>query len=297
LIERITIVGFQKHAKRTIILSAGVTTVCGSNGAGKSSVLRALKWAMLNRPNGSSYIKWGAESASVSVVIDGVKVRRFRDRVNNCYVVGTERYDAVANGVPDAVQAVLNVGDVNFQSQHSASFWFSDSPGQVAAALNRIVNLQSIDATLAHLNNASKRLKVAVELAESARDDATKQADALAWVEQADAEYRFIEQRQEDIDAKASRIASLASLIEHATELSARADDASRAKADALKLIRRIDAHAALSERVESLCRLTESLRTHEANVERYRRERGRLEKSLQEAESKRCPTCGNLAS
>jgi hypothetical protein len=233
----------------------------------------------------------------VSVVIDGVKVRRYRSKSENCYVVGTERYDAVANGVPDAVQAVLNVGDVNFQSQHAASFWFSDSPGAVAAALNRIVSLDSIDRTLASLNNTSKRLKVAVELAEQSRDDANKQADALAWVEQADAEYRIIEQQQADIDAKASRIAALASLITHATELSARADDASRAKSDALKLIRRLDTHAALSERTETLCRLTESLRTHEANVERYRRERGRLEKILQEAESKRCPTCGNLAS
>lgn len=296
MIDRITIRNFQRHARLTINLSPGVTTLTGTNGRGKSSVLRALRWVCLNRPNGSSYIRWGADAASVSVVIDGVKVRRFRDKSNNCYVVGTERYDAVANGVPDAVAAALNVSDVNFQGQHAASFWFSDSPGVVAAALNRIVNLQSIDATLALLNNASKRLKVAVELAEQARDDANKQADALAWVEQADAEYRLIEQHQADIDAKASRIASLAPLLSHADELSRIADDALRAKSDALKLIRRLDAHAALIERVESLCRLTESLKTHEENVERYRRDRGQLEAQLQEAESKRCPTCGSLA-
>jgi exonuclease SbcC len=179
MLERLEIVNYQTHERRRLVLDPHVTTIVGASDAGKSAILRALRWVCTNRPIGTEHIRWGAEHCRVSLWVDGQLVRRVRGPNTNEYSLGPKTFKAFGNDVPPAIVNLLNVGPVNWQGQYDAPFWFSETPGEVSRNLNNIVNLGIIDDTLAYLANALRRATTAEEIA--AERVATARATKRRW--------------------------------------------------------------------------------------------------------------------
>ena len=55
MINTLQIEGFQSHDSTEIELSKGVNVIIGSSDSGKSSIIRACKWAFQNRPQSDSF--------------------------------------------------------------------------------------------------------------------------------------------------------------------------------------------------------------------------------------------------
>ena len=51
MIKSIHVVGFQSHADSTIEFDPGVNVLIGQSDSGKTAVVRALDWALNNRPH------------------------------------------------------------------------------------------------------------------------------------------------------------------------------------------------------------------------------------------------------
>ncbi len=70
MLERLH-VRYQAHDPFALDFDPLVTVLIGPSDAGKSSLLRALRWLATNRPEGDSFVPWGGTKASAVLTLDG----------------------------------------------------------------------------------------------------------------------------------------------------------------------------------------------------------------------------------
>ena len=184
MITKMVLQNFQSHKNTTINLTEGLNSFQGASSQGKSSIIRGLRWAVFNRPSGTSFINRdafndkGKQVAPCSVTLytdDGCIVERYRDANKNSYTVGNVKLKAVRTDVPEEVSKALNLDDINFQFQMDSPFMLTETAGEVARMLNRVVKLDNIDTTLKQINTYSRRLNTQKDQFKYVIDDLEKQ--------------------------------------------------------------------------------------------------------------------------
>ena len=161
MIHELTLEHFQSHANVTLELHPGVNAIIGPSNSGKSAILRALFWAVCNRPRGEAFVShWnrtakGAIKGKTVVALDlgGVHLRRERTKDFNGYRIEevdapNKTLEAIRTEVPPEVTRMLGMSEVNIQRQLDAPFLLSESPPEVARFFNRIIRLDLIDVLL-----------------------------------------------------------------------------------------------------------------------------------------------------
>lgn len=208
--NRIELHNFQAHKNLTLDLEK-ITSIVGPSDTGKSAIIRAVRWVALNKPSGESMIRHGAKRAAVSITLEGVNgettVTRRRGAGVNAYHVNDTKLTAIGAGVPDEVKNTLRLGDINFQSQHDAPFWFADSAGQITRNLNRLAELEAADKALGYLNG-------------QIRNAATKEAAYLNALVEAEERLKLYK----DSERAGSELRQLQKLSEELRKCNARAD-------------------------------------------------------------------------
>lgn len=239
MLEQIKIQNFQSHAKLAIDFGPGITTIVGPSDVGKSAVLRALWWVAANHPSGEAFVRHGARGATVRVVVDGHTIARRRGVEVNTYELDGTELKAFGSGVPDVVAEVFNLGPDNFQGQHDAPYWFSETAGQVSRNLNAIIDLGIIDdalgAMVGRLNHARTGADVALERLGTSK----ARREETAWAAKADADYDNLEDLGSTAHRARVRHETLRVVIGHAQSYEAlreRATDANLAARNLLKL-------------------------------------------------------------
>jgi DNA repair exonuclease SbcCD ATPase subunit len=153
----------------------------------------------------------------VKLWVDGnVVTRRRGSSKENDYELNGDEFKAFGRGVPEPIAAALNIGDISWQGQHDAAYWFGDSPGEVSRQLNAIVDLGIIDSTLAEVARARTRAKTRMDLSEDELDRAKSEYDGLRWAG------RF----GEDVEALATSADALAKARSRAEGLEEKVDAA-----------------------------------------------------------------------
>jgi predicted ATP-dependent endonuclease of OLD family len=62
-----------------------ITTIVGDNEAGKTTVIRALRWITHNRPSGEGFHTIGKHKTRVKVFLDGRFATRTKSKTRNTY--------------------------------------------------------------------------------------------------------------------------------------------------------------------------------------------------------------------
>lgn len=192
MILSIQIQNFQSHDDSTLEFHPGVNSIIGSSDCGKSAILRALFWAINNRPLGVSFVShWNRnpktkdpiKETSVSIKKPELPVlKRFKDKDSNGYMIGTKKLEAISTDIPADVQKYFNFTDVNIQRQMDPPFLLSASTGDVAKFLNKIINLELIDTVLAEAELRRRRAKTNVEELTKQKDRLEEQLQGFSWV-------------------------------------------------------------------------------------------------------------------
>jgi len=146
-ISELSVSDFSTHHKAKIELGP-ITVITGPSDSGKSALVTALLWCVTNTPRGTSFIRHGADTASVRVTVNGATVTRTRGKTVNAYHVvgesaGEREFVAMGAEVPDAVRAMLNIGPNNIQRQMDGPFWLSLTPGALAGEIQAVVDLRA----------------------------------------------------------------------------------------------------------------------------------------------------------
>lgn len=183
MIDSIRIKNFQGHGALTLDFTPGINTLVGDSDAGKSTVLRAIKWVAQNRPAGDENTKHGETDCRVMLTSQGHEVTRIRTPTENGYKLNDRpKYLAIGQAVPPDVTQALQLADVNFQAQSDGWFWFSLNAGERSRELNKVVDLDSIDIALTKLAGIANKRKTAVEVAQDRSKAATVALEALNHV-------------------------------------------------------------------------------------------------------------------
>src|SRR5437016_5078678 len=136
MLEYVDIRNFQIHKSFEVELDPRITVLVGDNDSGKSALVRALQWLMLNSIRGDSCISWDAKGCFLGLAVDGHWLCRRRGPGTNYYRLDGEIINVPGTSVPDPVARLLNVGPGNFQGQLDPLFWFSLTAGQIGRELN-----------------------------------------------------------------------------------------------------------------------------------------------------------------
>jgi len=160
MLKSMRLVNFQGHADTKVEFGSGDTVIIGSTDSGKSSIFRAFEWVRTNRPLGTSFIRKGESTCKVELEIETksgtVIIERERGPGVNLYTVDGELLEAPGSGVPEKLQELLNMGELNIQTQLDPHFMVLDSPGKAAQTINAVTHLEEADRVIVKLISMGK---------------------------------------------------------------------------------------------------------------------------------------------
>lgn len=171
MIKLVELKNFQSHAHSVLEFHKGMNVIIGQSDSGKTAIIRALRFAIFNKPNGDSFrSNWGGDT-SVSIITNGHMIRRNKTNAVNSYCLDETEFKAFGTDVPEEIVKALNMDDTNVQQQLDAPFLLSETPGNVALHFNKVARLDKIDKGLTNvqreintinkeLDHAEKELKL-----------------------------------------------------------------------------------------------------------------------------------------
>lgn len=166
MLEYIKLHNFQKHKDYYREFNSKVNYLTGVNGAGKSTILRAIMWAACNEGVSSNYIRTyeedgsicSAREVSVEIGVDGHVVKRVYSSSKNEYYVDGLKITGFGKNVPEEVSGIFKMSDLNYSEQFSPLFLLNDSGNSLATELGEVASLEEME-ELADSVNASIRAK------------------------------------------------------------------------------------------------------------------------------------------
>jgi hypothetical protein len=164
-IKAIEVQLFQPHEVTILKPAEGFTVITGSSRAGKTSLVRAIKKAIENKPRGD-FLSWFADDSDESQVAiefdDDSHIVWVKSSRVNSYTVSTldKPLKAIRTDVPEEVSNITRMSSVNIHSQLDPYFMLQPpyTPGEIGRMFNEAVKLEIIDATLTETNKALREI-------------------------------------------------------------------------------------------------------------------------------------------
>lgn len=208
MIREIRLQNFQAHSKLRLAVEPGLNVIIGQTDQGKSTVIRAIRWIALHEPV-TGLVRWGETDMRAGILTDLGPVTRFKDGKKYGYKVCDQEYVACGKDQPKAVQDVLNLTEINFQSQHDSHFLLSLTPGQVAKEINQIVSLADIDKANTWLKSKAAKLATLIQASEDKVSEYKARFDQFADIDDLTERLAALKELRSRIEQAAGQQAAL----------------------------------------------------------------------------------------
>jgi len=156
MLKSIKLKGFQSHKDSEINFSDGFNLIIGASNNGKSAILKAFEWIRTNRPLGKINA-FDKDNISVFIDINGNVIERTKTekstgfyRINNN---DNQKYSVMKGIVPDVISNIMNLTDINVQSQLDQHFLILDTAGIVCSKINELTGLDRVINAISYLKN------------------------------------------------------------------------------------------------------------------------------------------------
>lgn len=167
MLKSLRIERYQSYYDSTFHFSSGVNGIIGISLSGKTAILRALKWALKNRPSGYRFHSdFSNRKTYVTTILDDDSKVTI-NRGNKQSVMYSLRlpdgtfmeWAKMGTKVPDVVTDKFNFSELNIQGQFDQPFLITSPPGEVARTINRITKAEKLDKWVKSLNSKINLLK------------------------------------------------------------------------------------------------------------------------------------------
>lgn len=222
MIKSIELKNFQSHKDTRLDFHPGVNVIVGSSRSGKTAILRALNWNRYNKPAGLAFNsywnrdkkKQPIDAFSSTVEFEDVSIDRNRSSELNGYISEDKRYEALGQGIPEDVETLWNMSEVNIQKQFDTPFLISESAAEVARFFNKTIHLDKIDVVLS--NTESKRRKINSSILENSKLQLSLETEiaAMDWVDDVELMITVAEAIQGRIRFKSDTIQMITDALE-----------------------------------------------------------------------------------
>lgn len=187
-LQNIKIQNFQSHKSTELQFDPGVNVIVGSSDSGKSAILRAVLWTIFNRPSGESFKSYWGGDTIVDIELEDKAISREKGK-ENLYVISPSNLDetkiefkAFGTGVPEEIETLLNISDINVQRQMDAPFLLSSTPGEVGRILNQAVRLDIIDKAQSNIRSTLKQEKNSLLNIQSTITEKQEKLEKYEWL-------------------------------------------------------------------------------------------------------------------
>lgn len=283
MIDRVQILNFQRHGELKIVFDEQITTIVGPSDAGKSSVLRAIRWVAFNRPLGDGFIRFGEDECVVRLWVDGRKIERKKTKTSNVYAIDGKKLKAVGTEVPAEVQRILNLTPENFQSQHDPLFWFSLTAGEVGRRLNSIVDLDVIDRSATWIASRHRKAKTELEVAEDRHRRSKEENERLAFFPELEQDFSALLKQEQVVDRLQQDSGQLLDSVNAAVGSSRIVQELSRALADGSDVKSLVNVIETMTKRFSELSGAVERAKEAEQRSKRAVPDLSQLEQGYNE--------------
>ena len=123
------------------------------------------------------------------------------------------KYTAIGRELPEDLVKILNMGEVNYQSQGDPYFLFTNTPGEVASFFNRLSNTEMIDESLKFSNSQLRSLSDELKMGEALKASLLDRIHSLYWVEDCLSDLNDLELLNESYSAIHRKHECLSNLI------------------------------------------------------------------------------------
>ncbi len=152
--------GFQAHSNSVLTLAPTITAIVGESNAGKSSIIRAVRFLLENKPNGNKFIQKGKSTCTVTLD----SITHTRTKKDNTYQLNNTTYKALKQKVPEDIQEALNVSEYSIQPQHAKLFLIDDSTsGEAVAKLSQLADLSLAQDSMKLVNTKRRALTASIK--------------------------------------------------------------------------------------------------------------------------------------
>ena len=209
MLKKLILKNFQCHKSLKVDFDPCVTILVGKNDSGKTSVTRGLSYLTFNRPLGSAFIRHGQDKCSLQLFLEQHRLKRVVGK-NGYYSLDGKKSKAIGKGkIPPDIEKILNLKEINFQTQHSPLGWFALTPGNVAKELNKLLDLESIDKVQFEIAKRLRNKKAELEVTKKRLEDAKQEIKRFKPVVGLNVKLGNLDLRQNDIALKSSTADSL----------------------------------------------------------------------------------------
>ena len=233
MIQKILIKNYQSHKESELIMDPGVNIIIGASDSGKTAIIRALRWAIWNKPSGNSMRShWGGKT-SVEIITDDCRISRSKDK-EELYTLGDSEFKAFRTEVPEEIQKALNMSEINLQRQLDNPFLISETSGNVAQHFNKVAKLDSIDKGLQNINSSINQLNSTIGK-EAVKDkpatglikqinDKQKELAGFAYLEKFEIEVEVLEELDKQYNTTVEKERKLKILLINIEDVSTKID-------------------------------------------------------------------------
>lgn len=185
-IQEVTIEGYQSHVHSTFRLSPGLTVITGPSDAGKTAIIRALRWFAFNEPTGEAFlhtirnpdgtVKEAVDQVKVSVTFDNdVTVTKTRRKGKTTYTHSLFPTAWEKAEIPPEIKETLGLvkqqyGDfetcLNFAFQLDAPFMLSESASVGAKVLGKLAGTEIVDKSISEVNKKTHQTRTDISYAD-----------------------------------------------------------------------------------------------------------------------------------
>jgi AAA15 family ATPase/GTPase len=162
MIQSLELCNFESYRHSKLEFVPGVNIVVGATDAGKTAIMRAFRWCINNRPNGSDFVSWEGVNdegdTQVIITTDTDTITRSKGKIE-LYKVNKLELKAFNKDVPSEVSQALNLSEINIKSQFESHFLLSKTSGEVASFFNKIARLDIIDTATNNVNRWINEIK------------------------------------------------------------------------------------------------------------------------------------------
>ncbi len=166
MITSLEMINVQQFAHKKIDFSNGINVLVGETGKGKTTVIRALRWVLVNDFDSEAIRKDGSKKTQVIIVIEGAKVTRTKSDSVNRYELEVDGkkmkpFDSIGRKVPEPISQLFNIPILevdkekiilNIQTQFDLHFLLNEKATFRNKVLNKLTGNNIIDFVVSSFN-------------------------------------------------------------------------------------------------------------------------------------------------
>ncbi|MHA1809394.1 MAG: AAA family ATPase [Candidatus Heimdallarchaeaceae archaeon] len=216
----LSIQNFQSHKNTFLEFHPGVNAIVGESDQGKTAILRAVRWAIKNKPSGDGFrSNWGGNTVVVLQKTNDVEVKRIKGKDDNKYLVNGLELSGFGQSVPNEVETALNIGDINLQAQMDKPFLVSESAGEIARVFNNAIKLDVIDKSFLKISRLKSDAKSKLDAEEKILIRTRNELKEYADLDEIEIKLDYLVQLNNEIAKKTKTESDLNSIFENINHL------------------------------------------------------------------------------